>query len=209
VARLSLRLIPQNREFYDLFNQAGSTLLEVSSALVDLLAGFPEGLQADAARIRTLETTLDEVSHRIVRLLNTSFVTPFDREDVYALASRLDDICDHIDEAADEILLYGVRQIPPEAVGQADVIRRACIALAAAIGRLDGLRDVHELLVELHTLENEGDRLNRAAIARLFDGGFDALVVIRWKDIHEQLEAAIDSCEQAAHVLESVYLKNR
>jgi hypothetical protein len=180
----------------------------ISEALHEMLVGFPE-TRGLFERIRALEHAGDEVTHDVVRLINSSFVTPLDREDLYALASRLDDICDAIDEAADDIVLYGVREIPPQAVAQADVIRRACAALAEAVPRLDGLRDASEQLVAVHTLENEGDVLVREAIAGLFSDGQDALVVIRWKDIHERLEEAIDSCEQAAHVLESVYLKNR
>jgi uncharacterized protein Yka (UPF0111/DUF47 family) len=205
---VAFRLLPQNRGFFQLFDQAGTNLVAISEALHEMLAGFP-ATRGDVARIKQLEHAGDEITHQIVRLLNTTFVTPLDREDIYGLSSRLDDICDFIDEAADEIVLYGVRQILPRAVEQADVIRRACGHLAAALGCLDGLHDPQRHLLEVHTLENEGDRLVRDAIASLFSGGQDALVVIRWKDIHEQLEQAIDSCEQAAHVLESAYLKSR
>jgi uncharacterized protein Yka (UPF0111/DUF47 family) len=203
-----LRLIPHNRQFFALLEQAAANLVAISEALYEMLAGFPATRDA-ALRIRELEHAGDELTHEIVRLLNSSFVTPLDREDLYALAARLDDVCDFIDEAAEDIVLYGVRQIAPEAIQQADVIRRACAVLAEGIERLDGMRDVGETLVTVHTLENEGDRIVRDAIARLFSEDADALVVIRWKDIHERLEQAVDSCEQAAHVLESAYLKNR
>jgi uncharacterized protein Yka (UPF0111/DUF47 family) len=201
-------LLPKNRGFFTLFDQAGDNLVAISEALHEMLTGFP-ATRGHAERIKQLEHAGDEITHQMVRLLNSTFVTPLDREDIYALTSKLDDICDFIDEAADEIVLYGVRHIMPPAVAQADVIRRACTCLAAALHRLDGMHDPHSPLVQVHTLENEGDRLVRDAVAELFSGGHDALVVIRWKDIYEQLEEAIDSCEQAAHVLESAYLKNR
>jgi predicted phosphate transport protein (TIGR00153 family) len=203
-----IRLIPQNREFFTLFNRAAANLVEISTVLHDMLAEFPERNEL-ATRITDLEHQGDEITHQVVRLLNSTFVTPLDREDIYALSTRIDDICDYVEEASEQIVLYGVRRIPEQAVGQADVIRRACIALAHAIEGLDGLRDIHDYLLEVHTLENEGDRLAREAIAKLFSEGEDALTVIRWKDIHEVLEDAVDSCEQAAHVLESAYLKNR
>jgi predicted phosphate transport protein (TIGR00153 family) len=203
-----LRLIPQNREFYKLFDRAAANLVEISHLLHEMLAEFPERNDL-RQEINDLEHRGDDITHDVIRLLNSTFVTPLDREDIYALATGIDDICDHVDEAADQILLYGVRRIPEQAVGQADVIQRACVALAHAIEGLDGLRDIQEWLLEVHTLENEGDRLVRDAIAKLFSDGEDALVVIRWKDIHEQLEHAVDSCERAAHVLESAYLKNR
>jgi uncharacterized protein Yka (UPF0111/DUF47 family) len=205
---VKLRLIPQNRAFFALFHRAGANLVEISELLHEMLAEFPERNDL-RERILDLEHTGDDITHEIVRQLDSTFVTPLDREDIYALATRIDDICDHVDEAADEIILYGVRRIPEQAVGQADVIHRACVALSHAIEGLDGMRDIHDHLLEVHTLENEGDRLVRDAIAKLFSDGEDALVVIRWKDIHEQLEDAVDSCEQVAHVLESAYLKNR
>jgi predicted phosphate transport protein (TIGR00153 family) len=203
-----IRLIPQNREFFVLFNRAAANMIDISHALHEMLADFPERHEL-RDRIHDLEHRGDDITHEIVRLLNSTFVTPLDREDIYALATGIDDICDHIDEAADQIVLYGVRRIPEQAVGQAAVIERACVALAHAIEGLDGLRDIHEDLLAVHTLENEGDTLVRAAIAKLFSDGEDALQVIRWKDIHEQLEHAVDCCEKAAHVLESAYLKNR
>jgi uncharacterized protein Yka (UPF0111/DUF47 family) len=203
-----VRLIPQNPEFFALFERAAANLIAISEALCEMLERFPDTAET-AARIRGLEDAGDEITHDLVRLLESTFVTPLDREDIHALSGKLDDICDNVDEAADEIVLYGVRRIRPAATRQADVIKRACGEIATVLRRLDGLQDASEALVAIHTLENEGDRLEREAIASLFAGGEDALVVIRWKDIHERLEAAIDSCEQAAHVLESIYLKSR
>src|SRR6266540_7157480 len=131
------------------------------------------------------------------------------RDDMYRLAGALDDICDHVDEAADNIGLYGVKVIPDQAKQQAQVILRASIQLEEAVSRLDGFKDVRSQLNELRSLEDEGDRLARDAIAGLFRSGQDPVSIIRWKDLHEQLEAAVDSCEYAADVLEAIVVKNR
>jgi predicted phosphate transport protein (TIGR00153 family) len=136
-------------------------------------------------------------------------VTPFDRDDMYRLASALDDIADHIDEAADNIGLYGVKVIPDEAKEQAQVILRSAVQLEEAVTLLDGFKDVRPQLTELRTLEDEGDRIERDAIAGLFRSGQDAISILRWKDLHEQLEAAVDACEYAADVLEAIVVKNR
>jgi predicted phosphate transport protein (TIGR00153 family) len=203
-----LRLTPQNREFYVLLNRAAANLVSTSQLLLDLLEHYP-ARRALVDEIKDREHEGDRVTHEIVSLMNRSFITPIDREDIYDLATALDDICDYMDEVADELNLYGVEEVPAEAIEQSGVIFRAVGKLADAIGCLDGLKDVHHLLVDIHTLEDEGDRIVRDATARLFSNGLDPLVVIRWKDIHEDLERAIDGCERVAHVLESVYLKNR
>ena len=202
------RLTPQNREFYELLNRAAANLVSTSQLLLDLLEHYPDR-RALVDEIKDREHEGDRVTHEIVQLINRSFVTPIDREDIYSLATAIDDVCDFMDQVADELNLYGVDEVPREAIEQAGVILKTVGKLADAISRLDGLRDVSEALVEIHTLEDEGDRIVRGAIARLFRDGHDPLVVIRWKDIHEHLEQAVDSCERSAHVLESIYLKNR
>jgi predicted phosphate transport protein (TIGR00153 family) len=203
-----LRLVPQNREFYRLFDRAAANLVSTSQLLLDLMEHYPNR-RAIVDEIKDREHEGDRVTHEIVHLLNRTFVTPIDREDIYSLATSLDDVCDFIDEVADELNTYGVEEVPREAVDQAGVIFRASSKLSDAISALDGLRDIQHHLVDIHTLEDDGDRIVRAAILRLFAGDLDPLVVIRLKDIHEDLEAAVDSCERCAHVLESIYLKNR
>jgi uncharacterized protein len=203
-----IRLIPQTRGFYTLFDQAAQNLVSTAQLLLDLLESYPERRDL-VDRIKDHEHEGDGVTHEIVQLVNRTFVTPIDGEDIYDLATALDDVCDFMDQVADELNLYGVDEVPPEAVEQATVILKAVTKLAEAIAKLEGLKDVSALLVDIHTLEDEGDRIVRAATARLFRDGHDPLVVIRWKDIHEDLEQAVDSCERSAHVLESIYLKNR
>ncbi len=203
-----IRLIPQTRGFYTLFDRAAQNLVVTAQLLLDLLESYPDRRDL-VDRIKDHEHDGDSVTHEIVQLVNKTFVTPIDGEDIYDLATALDDVCDFMDQVADELHLYGVDEVPPEAVEQASVILKAVTKLAEAIARLEGLKDVSQLLVDIHTLEDEGDRIVRDATARLFRDGHDPLVVIRWKDIHEHLEQAVDSCERSAHVLESIYLKNR
>jgi len=203
-----IRLVPQNREFYSLFEQAAANLVSAAQLLLELLEHYPDRKPL-VAEIKDREHEGDRLTHEIVQQLHKTFVTPIDREDIYDLATALDDILDYIDQVADELNLYGVAEVPAEAIEQAGVILRATNKLVDAVAGLDGLRDISTLLVDLHTLEDDGDRLVRTATANLFSGGMDPLVVIRWKDIHADLEQAVDSCERAAHVLESVYLKNR
>jgi predicted phosphate transport protein (TIGR00153 family) len=207
MARISL--VPQKREFFDLFNQAASNTVEISSRLVDLLSAFPQGADERMRDIKELEHHGDRLTHELVDLINRTFVTPFDRDDMYRLASVLDDICDNVDDSAEKVIGYGVTEVPALAQRQAEVIQRAASKLSDAITRLDGFKDSKRQLIELRELEDEGDRLAREAIAELFSGGVDAISLIRWKDIHEQLEEAVDACENAADVLEAILVKNR
>jgi len=205
---MALRLKPQKREFYDLFNAAAANAREMARLLVDLLAGWPESREL-LRDIREAEHEGDRLTHEVVNLLNRTFVTPFDRDDMYRLASVIDDICDHVDEAADNIDAYEVKDVPVRAQEQADVVYRAASRLYDAIQLLEGFGDANRHLFALRELEDEGDRLSREAVADLFRSGRDALTIIRWKDIHEQLEEATDACENAADVLEAILVKNR
>ena len=206
MARISL--VPQNREFFRLLERASTNVVGISRLLVRLLDEFPSN--GDLLReIKELEHEGDRLTRELVDLLNRTFVTPIDRDDLYRLAAALDDICDHVDDSAEKVVGYGVREIREQARQQAQVINRAATKLAEAIGRLEGFRDSKRQLIELRELEDEGDRLARAAIFELFSGGVDAISLIRWKDIHEQLEEAVDACENAADVLEAILVKNR
>jgi predicted phosphate transport protein (TIGR00153 family) len=205
---MPLRLKPQKREFFSLFSQASSNAREIAGVLVELLAGWPE-TRGRLLDIRELEHEGDRLTRAVIDLLNRTFVTPFDRDDMYALAAALDDVCDHIDEAADNIDAYEVREVPERARLQADVILRAATRLDEAVDLLDGFKDASKQLVALRELEDEGDRIEREAVAELFRSGADPLTIIRWKDIHAPLEEAVDACEQAADVLEAIFVKNR
>jgi uncharacterized protein len=205
---VALRLKPQKREFFDLFTRASRNARDISAVLVDLLEGWPDS-RARLRDIRELEHEGDRLTREVINLLNRTFVTPLDRDDMYRLASAIDDVCDHVDEAADNIDLYEVREVPTKAKQQAEVIHRAASRLHEAVERLEGFKDSQRQLVALRELEDEGDRLSREAVADLFRSGQDPLTIIRWKDIHEQLEEAVDACENAADVLEAILVKNR
>jgi hypothetical protein len=206
MARLSL--VPQKREFYVLFSRAARNAVEIARLLVRLLDEFPRAgnLLRD---IKELEHEGDRLTRELVDLLNRTFVTPFDRDDMYELATALDDVCDHIDEAAGNIAGYGVTEIRQPARDQAQVILRSTEKLREAVERVDGFKDASRQLHELRDLEDEGDRLNREAVHALFSTSDDPMDVLRWKDIHEQLEEAVDACENAADVLEAILVKNR
>jgi predicted phosphate transport protein (TIGR00153 family) len=207
VARLSL--VPQKREFYDLYNRAAANTVAISATLIDLLDGFPDAADERMRDIKELEHEGDRITHDLIDLINRTFVTPFDRDDMYRLAGVLDDVCDHIDDTAEMVVGYGVQSIPEAARQQAQVIHRCATKLCEAVALLEGFRDSKRQLIELRTLEDEGDDLTRRAISELFRTESNALAVVRWKDIHEQLEEAVDACENAADVLEAILVKNR
>jgi uncharacterized protein len=206
--RLSALFAPKEREFFDLFEEAGSNCVRAASLLADLLEEWPDG---DALRrdIVVCEHEGDRITHAIIQRLNQTFVTPFDREDIIALASGLDDIVDWIEEVADFLALYRVEAPMGHAIEMSAVLHAATREIAAALPCLRTLADVHRQTVEVNRLEDEGDRLFRAALASLFVDGIDPMVVIRWKDIFERLENAVDATETAINILEGVVIKNR
>jgi uncharacterized protein len=206
MARISL--VPQNREFFRLLESASENAVAIARLLVDLMEGFP-ATAGTLRDVKDLEHEGDSLTRQVVDLLNRTFVTPFDRDDIYLLATAIDDVCDHVDEAAGDIAGYGIDEIRPKASEQARVILRSTEKLHEAVQRLEGFRDSNSQLRALRELEDEGDRLNREAVSELFSSGEDPISVIRWKDIHEQLEEAVDACENAADVLEAILVKNR
>jgi uncharacterized protein len=207
MARLSL--VPQKREFFDLYNRSAANAVAIAQALIELLDAFPGGADAKVREIKELEHEGDRLTHEVIDLLNRTFVTPFDRDDMYRLVTALDDICDHIDDAAEKITGYGVREIRQQAIEQARVIHLSANKLREAIAQLEGFKDSRRVLIELRELEDEGDRIVWQAVSELFNGGSDAIALVRWKDIHESLEEAVDACENAADVLEAILVKNR
>jgi uncharacterized protein len=206
---MRVRFIPQRREFFELFTRASSNAVDIGRLLVQLLDRFPTDGAELIGQIKEHEHTGDDLTTEVVALLNRTFVTPFDRDDIFRLASAIDDVCDYVDETADNLGSYGVSEVPRYAREQADVILRATIQLDEAIQLLQGFKDSSMQLNALRALEDEGDRLLRDGVGELFRSGADALTVIRWKDIHEGLEEAVDACENAADVLEAILVKNR
>jgi predicted phosphate transport protein (TIGR00153 family) len=205
--RLSEVLVPRDRQYFDLFEEATGNVLRAAELLDEMLVTFPE--HGDLAReILICEQEGDRITHDIIRRLNETFVTPIDREDILALASALDDIVDYTEEVADYLGLYKIEAPMDQSLQLSRVLREACRQLVQAMPRLRGFGDMSHYIIEIHRLENDGDRITREAVASLFDTGVDPMVVIRWKDIFERLENAIDATEHAANILEGIVIKN-
>jgi uncharacterized protein len=207
MASIGQLLRGSDREFFDLFERAGANAVRAATLLDELLAGYPES-QLLARDILVCEQDGDRLTHELIRRINQSFVTPIDRQDILRLSSALDDIVDFIEEVADYLGLYRVEAPMAQAQALANVLVDATRELDWAIPLVREFKSISKHTVEVHRLENEGDRIVRGAIASLFEGGIDPMVVIRWKDIFEMLENAIDATERAAFVLEGIVIKN-
>jgi len=200
-------LIPKDRVFFDLFAEAGQNTVRTAKLLRDMVEGWPETSHL-AQEILLAEQEGDRITHELIKRLNSTFVTPIDGDDIYALATHLDDIVDHIEEGADFMGLYRIEAPMEQAVQMTDVLVKSCEQLAGALEHLRGLKGLEVYWIEVHRLENDGDRLYRDAVASLFANGIDPMFVIRWRDIFLRLERAIDSCESVAHILEGIVIKN-
>jgi uncharacterized protein len=207
MSRLGQVFAPRDRVYFDLFEEAGRNVLDAADLLDRLLTNYPES-DGLAKEILVCEHEGDRITHDIIDRLNHTFVTPIDREDILALASALDDVVDYTEEVADYLGLYKIEAPMDQAITLARVLKAAAHQVSEAMPRLRGFRDVSSYTVEINRLENEGDRITREAVASLFDGGIDPMVVIRWKDIFERLEAAIDATERVANILEGIVIKN-
>ena len=199
---------PRDRQFFDLFEEAGGNIVRASDLLDRMLRAFPDRGDDLARDILICEQDGDRITHDIIRRLNETFVTPIDREDIYELASALDDVVDFTEEVADYLILYKIESPMEQAQRLAHVLLESSRAIAEAMPRLRGFKDMSHYTVEINRLENDGDRIVREAIASLFDNGIDPMVVIRWKDIFERLESAIDATERVANILENIVIKN-
>ena len=207
MSRLSQVLVPKDRQYFDLFEEAAGNIRRATSLLEDMLREYPEKSEL-AREILICEQEGDRITHDIIRRLNETFVTPIDREDIYALASALDDVVDYTEEAADYLGLYKIEAPMEQAQRLAHVLLQASRAISEAMPRLRNFEDIAHYTVEINRLENDGDRITREAMASLFDNGIDPMVVIRWKDIFERLENAIDATERVANILEGIVIKN-
>ncbi len=204
---MRLKILPREESFYDLFEKAAANLSEGARLLAKLLTDFHDP-EAAHAEIRQREHEGDEITHQIIRALNTTFVTPFDREDIHHLASNLDDILDAIEAVSDLLVLHRIENILPEMRQQAEVLSRAADQVQQAMSEIRGFAGLDKYWVEINRLENEGDRVYRKTVAKLFSGEYKAMDVLKWKDLVDQLEAAIDGCEDVANTLESIVLKH-
>jgi uncharacterized protein len=205
---LKLSLVPRTSEFYELFTRAGANALEAARLVEQRFREYPSSSVLHA-HVKEAEDRGDAITRDLIQLLNTQYITPFDREDIYQLATSLDDVVDHMDEASDLLDLYGVESPTRHALEQCRILVGAAEHLSLALAELRGLHGVQKELVALKALEDEGDRVLHDAIADLFrDTRIDPLIVIRWKDIFEALEDALDACETAANVVGNIVVKN-
>jgi predicted phosphate transport protein (TIGR00153 family) len=205
VARLSF--LPRDRAFFDLFVKAGQNTLHASRLLDRMMSTWPDdgGLSKE---IVEAEQEGDRITHDIIQRLNSTFVTPIDREDIYGLATQIDDIVDYTEEAADFLGLYKIEAPMAQAQALTKVLVEASEQLAMGLEHLGEFKGLDKYWIEIHRLENEGDRISRDAVASLFSNGIDPMVVIRWKDMFAVLENAIDATETAAQTLEGIVIKN-
>lgn len=207
---MAFTLLPRDTTFFDLFDQLAAKVLEAARALEDMLARW-DNLEVRAREVKDLEHECDAITHRTFDKLNMTFITPLEREDIHELASRLDDIVDHIDSTANRLVIYGVKKPTDEAKLLSQVLTRTCIEVQKAVGGLRNLKDPALLSragVEINRLENESDDVLRLALKRLFERQNDVLEVIKLKEIYEKLESAVDRCEDVANVIQAVVLRH-
>ncbi len=202
-------LIPKEEKFFLLFQEMTKNIIEGAKLLKDMLDNF-ENPSESQRKIKDVEHKGDSITHEIIQKLNKTFVTPLDREDIYSLASKLDDILDLIDASASRVIMYNVETIQAEAKSLGFIILQSCQAVDKAVAMLGKKSNekIFEACVEINALENEADRVSREAISRLFDEEKDPIQLLKWKEIYETLEKATDKCEDAANILESVVVKN-
>ena len=206
---MKISLTPRTTEFFVLFASAGENALEVAQLVERRFREHPNS-GVTQEQVKAAETANDAITHDLITLLNTQYLTPFDRNDIYMLAIQIDDVVDELEEASDLLGLYGIELPTKHAVQQSALIVSACEQLSVACDNLKGFSGVQEALIELKRFEDEGDRVLREGLAALFrDDGIDPLMVIRWKDVYDRLERALDSCETAANTVANIVVKNR
>jgi predicted phosphate transport protein (TIGR00153 family) len=202
------KFLPREEQYFSLFVQMTSYINDAANALVEMLDHTNGDAEEYAQRIKSIEHACDDLTHSVSTRLNQSFITPFDREDIYMMSKGLDDIVDLIDGVARALVMYDIHKATPPAKQLAGVIQRMAVELHDVIKILEKPKGVTERLVELHRLENDGDDIYQRAVGQLFHEGADPLTVLIWKDLYEKLEAAIDRCENVANIIESVIIKH-
>lgn len=200
------RLRPVDTTFFELFTQSANHLVAGAGLLAEMLDAGNDR-DAIAARMREAEHECDETTHEIVRRVNSKFVTPFEREDIYRLASQLDDVMDLMEEAVDLVHVYQIHDLPLDLAEQVEVLQRAAELTAQAMPGLQTLQGLEEYWIEVNRLENLGDRAYRRILANLFSGKFEALEVLKLKDVVDSLEAAVDAFENVANTIEQIVVK--
>jgi predicted phosphate transport protein (TIGR00153 family) len=204
---MPFRIFPREERFFDLFVEDAENVLAAARQLEQMMRSYDD-IERRAKELFAMEHHGDQLSHAIGSRLNTTFVTPFDREDIHALISGLDDVLDLIEEIADTFLLYGIEAPTPAAIQQASIIVKQCEALYEALTKLRTYTDLDRYWIEVHRLENEGDRIARAAVANLFSDDSKPVDMIKWKDVYSLFEDCIDKCEDVANIIEKIVVKN-
>lgn len=206
---MKLKVSQRPEAFFELFMESAENIRVTAELLNDLLTDYTD-VEMKARRIQEREHMGDEITHSIIRRLNTTFITPMDREDIHLLATALDDVLDSMEAASDLFVLHAIEEPRPEMLAQADVLLRAAIQTEMAIKAFTrlGKAELEPYWVEINTLENEGDKLYRRAVADLFSGDHRAMDVLKWKEVIESLEEALDGLENVANIIESVVLKH-
>lgn len=205
---MGFSLLPREDEYFNLFSSLANSIQDAAGALVEMFTDKPETFEAHSKRIKSFEHKCDEITHTITTKLNSSFITPFDREDIFTLTVALDDVCDYIDASARAVIMYNITELGPHAVHLAKVIQSLSMEINAAVGMLKKPNGMNEHIVEIHRLENEADDTYFRAIGELFQSSPDPLHVIRLKELYEILESATDRCESVANIIESIVLKH-
>jgi len=201
------RLFPRKVAFFDLFHEAAQNMVLGSRLLKEIMETYHD-VEQKAREIKRVESAGDSITHTIFRNLNQTFITPIDREDIYALASCIDDVLDWVEATADQLVVFKIETPTQEAIQLADIIYRSAEELGRGIAQLSKVKDMNATFVTVNSLENEADRIARDAIARLFENEKDPIMVIKWKEIYENLEEGTDRCEDVANVLEQILLKH-
>jgi hypothetical protein len=204
---MRLPFIPREEKFFELFVEDAQNVLAGARLLEEFFRSYDQR-ERIASQLRDLERRGDGLSHDIGHKLENTFVTPFDREDIHQLVSRLDDVLDFIEEVADTCILYKIDAPTPQALEQAEIVVKQGEEIVRALEKLKGFKNVGPHWIEIHRLENEGDRVARQAIADLFTNGSDPVEIIRWKDLYALLEDTIDACEDVANVIERIVVKH-
>ena len=205
---MAFRLLPREDEYFAMFSQMTAKIQEASTVLIEMMQGSSDKFEAQAKRIKDAEHACDELTHKITTKLNKSFITPFDREDIYMLVVALDDVLDYVDAGARAILMYDIKEINDHALQFAKVIQSLAMELHSSISMLEKPNGINPHIVEIHRLENEADDIYLRAIGELFRNGNDPITIIKWKELYEILESATDRCESVANIIESIILKH-
>jgi len=205
--RAVLRLLPVEPKFFDLFEKQAATVLEAARALQEMAHNY-DHVAEKAQHIKELESRGDHITHELISSLNRTFITPFDREDIHALASALDDVLDNIEGVSSRFALFRIEKITPESVHLISIVEKSCVGIHEAVRNLRDSKRVLEYCVQINQLENEADHISRNSTARLFEDAADFRELIKWKELYGRLEATTDDCEDVANILEGIVVKN-